>query len=359
MLFNTMSRHKCDATKCPKKCISGPKIKCCKCDRLCYLQCYDFEAGTKIDGLETVKLSSNGMVISTFISTLAFSCCTDTLSPAEQKVALKMPSTGRSSSQGRPPKKSEGEQLFANEIETIKDMLTSIKEATAKNTAEIAEIKSTTAKTDACVQKATEQNTLNLMTPNNTAPAMSYVAAFHGRAAARAAQTPSSSKRKRTSSPNTVQQKPKPNFPAPKMGTKVNVNGLSVVSKPIRNRDDKPKYEKALYVSGLDPSTTNEQITEYIVENTSVDDKDKFNVHKMVKKDADITTLKYVSFKVELNVDELIVLDDVSLWPEGVRVREFKQVPKNELGRHFPSLPTKEQLAATNTTNLMETDGAT
>lgn len=113
-------------------------------------------------------------------------------------------------------------------------------------------------------------------------------------------------------------------------------------------------FQKALYVSGLDPMTTNEQLVEYIVGNTPANDATKFKVHKMLKKDADISSLKYVSFKVEMNVDELNILDDVDLWPEGVRVREFQQVPKNELGRHFPTLPVTAAANSIETSDKME-----
>lgn len=115
---------------------------------------------------------------------------------------------------------------------------------------------------------------------------------------------------------------------------------LSVVPKPNIIRDEKPKFMKALYVSGLNPVTTNDELCNYIVAYTPVTDKAKFNVHKMFKKDADISSWKYVSFKVEMNDDELNILDNVNLWPEGIRVREFQQTPKNLLSQHLPTLST-------------------
>lgn len=157
-----------------------------------------------------------------------------------------------------------------------------------------------TAKTDANVLKATEQaaklNQLNA-TPKPTGPALEYVNAYRNRVTA-SAFTP---KRKRSNSPDVSRQKPQ--FPPAKMGTKSSVNGLSVV-KPNRNRDDEPEFKKALYVSGLHPTTSNGELADYIVQNTSVNDKTEFNVHKMVKKDADLSVLRFVSFKVEMNDDE-------------------------------------------------------
>lgn len=91
-----------------------------------------------------------------------------------------------------------------------------------------------------------------------------------------------------------------------------------------------------------------------LVANTPVTDKAKFNVHKMVKKGVDESTLKFVSFKVELNVEELNILDDVNLWPEGVQVREFQQVPKNELGNYFPSLNANDKQEKANVPEGMD-----
>jgi hypothetical protein len=124
-----------------------------------------------------------------------------------------------------------------------------------------------------------------------------------------------------------------------------------------RNKNDKPKFEKALFVSRLDPTTTCEQMVNYIKEHTPVNDETRFHVHKMVKKDADVTTLRFVSFKIELNVADLDVLDDGSLWPDGSIVREFKPAPKNELGNYFPPLNHNSKPASSNlneTNDLMD-----
>lgn len=326
-----MTRHKC-GDHCPNSAKRGPKIKCCKCTNVCYLQCFDFEAGEKIDGQETVKLTVNNVVMTSFISTMGFSCCTNALTPKEQKAALKMPSVARNSSKSRTS--NDNEQLVVNELSIMKELLSTIKKATDANTVEIAAIKSLTAQTDANVKKVSDQSApMNQMaTPRS--PAMSYVNAFHARTYAKAAAQTPTGKRKRAEST----ERPKPKFPEPKLGTKSSATGLTIIPKPDRVRDDTPVFAKALYVSGLDPSTSNEQIAEYIVANTPVVEENKFKVYKLVKKGTDESTLKFVSFKIELNAEELEYLDNVDLWPQGVRVREFQVLPKNDLGRHFPSL---------------------
>lgn len=351
--------HKCD-DQCPSAAKRGPKLKCCKCGNLCYLNCFDFEAGEKIDGQQTVKLSLNGrLVFSTFVSTMAFSCCSNTMTPSEQtnkKNGLKLPSVQRSTSTTRAATKSNEEQLLANKLNSIEEMLISIKNATESNTAEIAAIKSLSTKTDATVKKVSEQNATMQQLSTPKGPAMQYVTNYRARsyaaaAAQTAAGTPSGKrKREQTNEPQ------KPNFPEPKVGTNSNGNGLKVVPKVIRA--EKPTFTKAMYVGGLGPDTENAEIAEYITQFTPVQDANKFKVHKMVKKGVDLGTLKSVSFKVELNEHELEMLNKPELWPQGVLVREFTLVPKNQLGNYlFPDMQAKKP-AISATTNAIDANTA-
>ncbi|XP_031639793.1 uncharacterized protein LOC116351792 [Contarinia nasturtii] len=61
--------------------------------------------------------------------------------------------------------------------------------------------------------------------------------------------------------------------------------GLNVVHKPTR--EEKPIFKKAIWISGFDPMTTEQEIMDYIVEDTPVKNKEKFRVHKLVKKGQD------------------------------------------------------------------------
>lgn len=127
-----------------------------------------------------------------------------------------------------------------------------------------------------------------------------------------------------------------------------------VVPKPNNNRDNKPKFEKPLWVSRMDPATSNDDVVAYITSNTSVTDKEQISVHKFVKKDVDLSTLKFISFKVEMNADDLKLLNDENLWPEKVQVREFMQTPKNVLGNYFPPLNEQAYRAAAPAANSNE-----
>ena len=140
-----------------------------------------------------------------------------------------------------------------------------------------------------------------------------------------------SAKRQRTEKP--PQMKFTETKPTAKVGTRQSA-GLSVVAKP--KRPEKPSFSKAIWISRLTPTETTENITEYIVSNTSVTDKSKFTVHKLVKKDRELSTLRFVSFKIEVNQDEFDVLIKEDIWPEEVMVREFLKT--KTLGDHFPAL---------------------
>lgn len=111
--------------------------------------------------------------------------------------------------------------------------------------------------------------------------------------------------------------------PKPRMGTKSATMRLNVVHKP--ERVEKPVFGKAIWVSGLAPTTTEQEIIDYIVNDTPINDKSKFRVHKLVKKGQDLSTLKFVSFKVEVNEGDFDVLCDPSTWEANVFVREFVQ----------------------------------
>lgn len=47
--------HKCNREDCPRDHVNGPKVKCVKCKTTCFLRCFGFVEGPKIDGEDTVK----------------------------------------------------------------------------------------------------------------------------------------------------------------------------------------------------------------------------------------------------------------------------------------------------------------
>lgn len=219
-----------------------------------------------------------------FVSCMAFACCVDNVSSTEVRSKLKMPSL-------RSTSKSNTNDI-ANDVKFIKGILESIQMATEANTAAINEMKKTSSTTEENVKKLTEQNVPNQMAFTATpigSPPMSYVQAFRSKMTSKANATPNrlnrmnSPKRPRIESPKNQKSK----FPQPKMGTKINANGLSVVPTPNISRVSKPNFGKALRVSRLNPTTTNDEVIDYITSNTSVTNKERISVHKLVKKYAD------------------------------------------------------------------------
>lgn len=214
-------------------------------------------------------------------------------------------------------------------------------------------------KTTVIMEKVTKQpnfETTTTQTKDNTAPALiaftpksnakshsisrtqaqSYASATRY---TEASQTPKR-RRQETIVPSIV----KKNAPPAKTGTKSSACGLAVVPKPAQK--EKPQYSKAVWVSRFAPDTTIETITDYIRTETHVNDESPFMVHKLIKKDQDLSTLKFVSFKIMVNDDNFEILMDPDVWPHGILVREFTQ--NHTLGDHiFPALNAKNQKTST------------
>lgn len=138
-----------------------------------------------------------------------------------------------------------------------------------------------------------------------------------------------------------------------KVGTRSSTCGLTVYSQPKRN--EKPKFDRAIWVSRFDRYTTVEEISDYILAETDIDDKSEYSVHKLVKKDCELDSLRFVSFKIQVNEDNFAVLMDPEMWPTGIRVREF--LNNTTLGDHiFPALGKKN---GTTSTEAMEIEAET
>lgn len=131
-------------------------------------------------------------------------------------------------------------------------------------------------------------------------------------------------------------QQLKPNVPAPKIGTNANVGRLVAVEKPApRKIAEKPKYEKAVWISRLPPTTSEDDVREYIGQLSSVSS--NLIVHKLVKKDRDCSELNFVSFKIAVNNIDFAILNDPSVWPKGVLVREFMEIKPVTFGDCLPT----------------------
>lgn len=127
-------------------------------------------------------------------------------------------------------------------------------------------------------------------------------------------------------------------FPTPKQGRKDVQIGRPVVERQITPRNVDP-MSKSIWISRFHPDTTTEELESYVVEHTAAKDKMKFKCTKLVKKDADITKMSYVSFKIDATPEVYDILIDPENWPNNKQIREFVKMapPKPTLANHFPS----------------------
>lgn len=337
-----MTTHKCSRDDCPRENVNGPKSKCAKCGNLCYLRCFGIEKRENIENTEIVKISlTNGTSMFTFLPYCVFSCCKESLTNTELKKVLKMPKASRASSKSRQTQENVDIPSVLTELSEIKGIISEIKGKANEIHADTQVIVEKSMERNVISQsKHVNRNITSINTPNTSKLAYKQTPIKSFADIIRSNPTRNSAKRQR---PDNTPEKAKFEAPKPMMGKKTVITRLNVVAKP--KRVEKPTFKKAIWVSGFDPMTTSEEIVDYIVSETSVSDKLKFNVHKLVKKDKDMTTLKFVSFKIGVNEEEFDTLCDPDTWPEHVFVREFLQ--NKTLGDFFPQLKSQQTLNST------------
>lgn len=131
----------------------------------------------------------------------------------------------------------------------------------------------------------------------------------------------------------------------PKSNTAV-LSGTSnhVIGKPLSPNQDRPRTvqidrqnaaprrEKAVWVSGIHRDTTEAEMVSYIKDTLGVTSVDEFDVRKLVKKDKELSTYSFVSFKISSSVTIFNALLDPTKWPRTVRLREFDLERKSPSG---------------------------
>lgn len=139
---------------------------------------------------------------------------------------------------------------------------------------------------------------------------------------------------------STAQAMKKTDVPSPKQGTK-NIQ----IGKPVElkiTRKVAPKIinslSKSLWVSGFHPDTTNEEIENYIIENTTVTDRTKFRCSKLVKKDQDVSKMSFISFKIDVSPEDFDIISQPEYWSQNVKISEFIKMtpPKPTLNQFMP-----------------------
>lgn len=154
-------------------------------------------------------------------------------------------------------------------------------------------------------------------------------------------QTPASSKRKRQDdrengkSPhdNKMTKPFSLRIPKPLMGrSEANIGQRPKPQEPkvLKRRAATNVFEKSLRVAGLDPSVTVEDLSDYIMKNTPLSDKSKFECAMLIKKGQDLSELTYVSAKIDVSAEDFECLTNLDYWPNYVTVREFVRMDKRK-----------------------------
>ena len=141
--------------------------------------------------------------------------------------------------------------------------------------------------------------------------------------------------------------KPKKSVSTPQ---KPSIFGTSTatIGRPLSPRAP-PK--KSIWISRLHRDTTEDDIEQYI--KTAITSSCDVAVRKLVKKDRDLTSYSFVSFRVTCTADFFDALMDPKIWPSTVTVREFEAIP-NQNTTNFGSFfkPISELRPTNNTPSI-------
>lgn len=81
-------------------------------------------------------------------------------------------------------------------------------------------------------------------------------------------------------------------------------------------------FENHYHLSPIDINVTPDNITDYIAENAQVN-KNQLRIHRLVRRGRDISTLSYVTFKIETNQDVGHLIVQPNFWPRHVNIKPW------------------------------------
>lgn len=98
------------------------------------------------------------------------------------------------------------------------------------------------------------------------------------------------------------------------------------------NQKAMPANQKAIWVSGLHRDTTENEMEKYVKELVGGIETDQYHIRKLVKKDRELSSYSFVSFKITCPESKFEVLLDPKKWPSNSRIREFELDRKESSG---------------------------
>ncbi|XP_075167808.1 uncharacterized protein LOC142239962 [Haematobia irritans] len=102
-----------------------------------------------------------------------------------------------------------------------------------------------------------------------------------------------------------------------------------IIGENVNNELDVIAVKKWIHVSSFKPHVSEDNIIEYVEKHIKIS-KEHLVCYKLVKKDADASLIKKVSFKIGVSPIYYDELFKPSVWPSSVRVRPFKFFQKQQ-----------------------------
>lgn len=302
-----MSIHICDRNTCNTKAVSGPKINCVECEKECFLLCYGFlKCGEK-----AVKLPLlHGACIGMDPNVISFTCASCDNVLIDDAVTYKM------DSMNQVPKPNQTTQ----ETQTIFPNTTMIRIAD-----ELADLKSVVyelkSKMDDSHLKPVSNSNLSALSDSNK------IVSANNKVNPTFADVLRSDRKIRTPKRNKDAMSVKRVAdiklrPPSKVGTRPDDDNLVVVANVV----SRPMLKHSIYVSRVSTTVTPDKMISYVEKHTDMKKNINFKCSLLVKKDADLNNLTFVSYKIDVTDEFMDQLMQESFWPKGIQIRLF--VPK-------------------------------
>lgn len=359
--------HVCDYQECGTANVTGPKVNCVHCNKVCFLQCYGFSRC----GLNGLKLFlPNGLSIALDPKTLCVTCSkcdavflSDALKTSLERKGetnLKTVSTS-SAKQALTPNKPNDSNVSLSQLkgdfDKMSKKLNSIMTTLNVTSADVCDVKATTTDTNEMIKSSqlsenltTKLNEISTSKLNevseNLATKLNEISSQTSALSSQTETFASIMRRQQTEKRQPIQVKrrlegPAPlvstkpkNLPEPKIGKRTGAIGLIAAAPKAKF---KPKFDKSLHVSRIDPSCTVEQLTEYITSNgTGLIANEDFKCVSLIKKGKELDTYSFISYKIDICEAKCEQLMEEEFWPDGVAIRIFVP-PERTLGDFLPS----------------------
>lgn len=348
-----MPAHLCDRDDCPPNNASGPKAKCMKCGIIVFLFCHGFRKGDN----DSVKLKMpDGSIMRVPVEKIEWICqpCRPPSNESSTANSTKPTANDASTATALNVLKdwiAEKHKEIVSRLDEIGPLVeenlfvtkgvdrkldnNNQNEAGTMNARKLAKELFGKSNTDVqqTIQNRTPKRPLYSTVLQHTTPVTPNPTASNG-----------SIKRKRNTEiimvDNTsAEMVKKAKIPTPKQGTKDIQIGKPIETRSIELKAPNP-LSKSVWVSGFHPETTQEELEDYIVNNTPLNEKTKFKCFRLTRKDQDITKMSFISFKIDVAQADYDNMISPDMWPQRIKVREFIRMapPKVTFGQHLPSL---------------------